>query len=105
MKLYELKRKIVGWLQYIRGKESKLFSMILVAALIFMLMSTMNDKANKQLKDDNILLRAELLKTQIKLQTTYYIIVRQGETIDHYKSALMECKETNKTWTQEKETK
>lgn len=67
-------------------------------------MSVVNDKSTRQLKDERIILQDELLKTQTKLQTTYFIIVRQGETIDNYKAALMKCK-GDTLWTQKNEIK
>lgn len=78
--------------------------MIILTTLIFILMSVVNDRTTRDLKDERIILQEELIKTQTKLQTTYFIIVRQGETIDNYKAALMKCK-GDTLWIPEKETK
>lgn len=100
--MFNVKRKFVKVRQYWKGKESKIFSGIIFVAVLFMLMRGINEKATEQLKNDNIRLQNELLNTQTKLQTTYYIILRQGETIDILKFDLSKCK-GDTLWTPEKE--
>lgn len=101
--IYTLKRKIIDAKnQYIKHKNN-VHGLLLVSAIIFMLTTMMNNRVNSELRNENEKLKIEKLKNDTKLQTMYYIVVRQGETIDRYKQAVIECQQSKTTWTPEKE--
>jgi len=90
--------------QYLKNKGN-MNNIFIVSAVIFLLMFTINNKQTSNLRDENQRLKLEVVKDETKLQTMYYIVVRQGQTIDRYKQALIECQQSKVIWTQEKEMK